>query len=67
MADLQPLLSRDRYTDGEWEFASSGRCGMDVANYPSLEHCREPSAPKSFYRFCTEHDDDARWCPTYGN
>jgi len=63
---LQPLLSRDRYSDEEWELASSGRCGMDVANYPRLEHCEKPSDPKSFYRFCPDHDEDAREYPTYG-
>lgn len=66
MCDLQPLLARDRYSDEEWELVSSGRCGMDVANYPQLEHCGRPSDPDSFYRFCTEHDEDARAYPTYG-
>lgn len=66
MSPLQPLLARDRYTDEEWEYASSGRCGMDVANYPRLEHCGQPSDPRSFYRMCTEHDEDARYDPTYG-
>lgn len=66
MRDLYPLLARNRYTDVEWEYASSGRCGMDVANYPSLEHCGRPSDPGSFYRFCSEHDRDAREYPFYG-
>lgn len=63
---LQPLLARDRYSDEEWGLASAGLCGMDVANYPDLEHCRELSSSGSFYRFCAEHDEEARSYPTYG-
>lgn len=66
-ADLQPLLDRNRYTDEEWKYASSGRCGWVVATYPSLQHCNQPSDPDSFYRYCTEHDREARDdTPNYG-
>jgi hypothetical protein len=66
MSELKPLLDRDRYSDEEWEYASSGRCGWYVANYPGDEWCEKPSDPKSYYRYCTEHDDEAREHPTYG-
>jgi hypothetical protein len=39
MTDLQPLLDRSRYTDEEWEYASSGRCDWETATYPRLERC----------------------------
>ena len=61
-----PLLSRDRYSDEEWAYASSGRCGWYTANYPGDAWCGASSSQKSFYRFCEEHDDDAREHPTYG-
>jgi hypothetical protein len=57
---LQPLLSRDRYSDEEWEYALSGRCGRYTANYPADAWCGEPSSPVSFYRWCDEHDQEAR-------
>jgi hypothetical protein len=57
---LQPLLARDRYTDEEWAYASAGRCDWVVATYPGLERCGEPSSPDSFYRWCPEHDQEAR-------
>lgn len=60
MPDLQPLLSRDRYTDEEWEYASAGRCDVLTANYPGMEWCGKPADPDSFYRWCTEHDWEAR-------
>lgn len=58
--DLQPLLARDRYTDEEWELSSAGLCDAYVANYPRDEWCGAPSSPKSFYRWCEEHDQEAR-------
>jgi hypothetical protein len=65
--NLQPLLDRSRYTDEEWEYASSGRCDWEVATYPRLERCGKPSDPDSFYRYCTAHDRMARDCsPNYG-
>lgn len=60
MSDLFPLLARDRYTDEEWELASSGRCSQNTASYPRLTWCGEASDPNSFYRWCAEHDADAR-------
>lgn len=66
MTSLQPLLARDRYSDEEWKYATSGRCGWYTANYPADEWCEQPSSPRSFYRFCEEHDADAREHPTYG-
>jgi len=60
VSNLQPLLSRNRYTDEEWALAVAGRCGWNTANYPRLEWCGQPSDPNSFYRFCTEHDQQAR-------
>jgi hypothetical protein len=66
MSDLQPLLDRSRYTDEEWEYASSGRCDWEVATYPSLERCGQPSSPDSVYRYCAEHDEDAREQGGYG-
>jgi hypothetical protein len=60
MVELMPLLDRSRYTDEEWEYASSGRCDWEVATYPRLERCGKPSSPKSFYRWCDEHDQERR-------
>lgn len=60
MSDLQPLLSRDRYTDEEWEYATSGRCGWADAQFQHLQCCGDPSNPNSTYRYCTFHDDVAR-------
>lgn len=60
MSALYPLLDRGRYTDEEWALASAGLCGWLTANYPGLEWCGEPSDPGSFYRYCAEHDADAR-------
>jgi hypothetical protein len=59
-ADLQPLLDRGRYTDEEWALSSAGLCGYLTATYPRLEWCEQPSDPASHYRYCTEHDQDAR-------
>jgi hypothetical protein len=61
-----PLLSRDRYTDDEWQYATSGRC--DWAEWPDqhIHRCGLPSDPNSHYRYCKEHDDEARDDPTYG-
>jgi hypothetical protein len=65
--DLQPLLDRNRYTDEEWAYASAGRCDWEVANYPRPERCGQPSSPNSFYRYCDDHDRQARDCsPNYG-
>lgn len=66
MTDLQPLLDRNRYSDEEWEYASSGRCDWEIANYPNLQRCGKSSDPGSFYRYCTEHDEDAQESPGYG-
>lgn len=66
MTALQPLLDRSRYSEEEWEYASAGICDWETANYPGLERCGEPSDPASFYRYCREHDQDARERPTYG-
>lgn len=64
---LQPLLARNRYSDEEWEYASAGRCDwVTAADYHRHERCGEPSDPDSFYRYCAEHDEDARDDPTYG-
>jgi hypothetical protein len=60
MTALQPLLARNRYSDEEWALANAGRCNYDVQNYPRMERCGRPSSPKSFYRFCDEHDQEAR-------
>lgn len=67
--NLQPLLARSRYTDEEWALASAGRCDWNTATYPRLTHCGQPSDPGSFYRFCSDHDREARdESPhTYGN
>ena len=66
MTALQPLVDRSRYTDEEWEYASSGRCDWETATYPHLTRCGEPSDPDSFYRYCDEHDEEARESPGYG-
>ncbi len=50
MSELMPLLARNRYSDEEWEYASSGRCDWETANYPRLQRCGVASDPKSFYR-----------------
>jgi len=61
VTNLQPLLSRDRYTDEEWGLTSAGRCSWNTAfGTPSLTYCRKPSDPRSAYRFCTDHDFDIR-------
>lgn len=60
MSDLQPLLDRSRYSDEEWEYASSGRCDWETANYPRLRRCGKPSSSASFYRYCNDHDRAAR-------
>lgn len=57
---LQPLLDRSRYSDEEWAYAKAGKCGWYVANYPRDEWCEKPSSPKSFYRYCEDHDRCAR-------
>lgn len=69
MTDLQPLLARDRYTDAEWELSSAGLCDevTEFGVYPGrVEHCGYPASPDSFYRLCAEHDEEARYNPTYG-
>jgi hypothetical protein len=58
--NLRPLLDRNRYTDEEWAYASTGRCDWGVATYPTLARCGQPSDPDSFYRWCTGHDRQAR-------
>lgn len=60
VSNLQPLLARNRYTDEEWALSSTGRCDWLTATYPRMEWCGQPSDPNSFYRWCTEHDRDAR-------
>jgi hypothetical protein len=61
MPDLQPMLARSRYSDEEWEFASSGRCDREVelGMHPRVVRCGEPSSPASFYRWCARHDREA--------
>lgn len=66
---LQPMLDRGRYSDEEWEYASSGRCDWVIESgmWPGrVVRCGEPSDPGSFYRYCTEHDEDAQDDPAYG-
>jgi hypothetical protein len=65
MSDLQPLLARSRYSDKEWHLASAGLCDWNTANYPRMEWCEKPSDPNSFYRWCTEHDQQVRDEDTY--
>lgn len=62
MTNLQPLLSRDRYTDEEWQYASAGICDWitESGMGPYIKRCGAPSSPNSFYRWCAEHDDEAR-------
>lgn len=60
MAKLMPLLARSRYTDEEWALSRAGRCDWPTAYYPKPQLCGRPSAPKSFYRWCAEHDEVAR-------
>jgi hypothetical protein len=60
MTALQPLLDRGRYSDEEWKFASSGRCDWETANYPRVQRCGAASDPNSFYRWCTDHDEQGR-------
>lgn len=70
MSALRPLLDRDRYTDDEWALASAGRCDWitESGAWVRIARCGKPSDPGSFYRFCPEHDCDARglWGTTYG-
>jgi hypothetical protein len=66
VSDLQPLLARDRYTDVEWEYASSGRCNWSDAQYQHLQWCGKPSDPNSPYRLCTFHDGCAQDYSGYG-
>lgn len=67
MPDLQPLLSRIRYDDEEWELASAGRCARLIPWPPGIgTWCGEPSDPDSFYRWCAEHDQEAREVNPYG-
>ncbi len=62
MPELQPLLDRGRYTDEEWELSSAGLCDtvIEYGNGRGVVHCGQPASPLSFYRWCTEHDQDAR-------
>ncbi|MFI5895645.1 hypothetical protein ACIA5D_36675 [Actinoplanes sp. NPDC051513] len=63
MPELQPMLARSRYCDEEWEYASSGSCDreLECGIYPGrIVRCGQPSSPNSFYRWCDEHDRDAR-------
>ncbi len=63
MTTLQPLLSRNRYTDEEWQYASSGRCDRETeyGMWPgTIKRCGKPSSPDSFYRWCDNHDRQAR-------
>ena len=61
MTMLQPLLSRDRYTDEEWAPSSASRCDWITATYPRPVWCGKPSDPNSFYRWCSEHDQESRY------
>lgn len=60
--DLMPLLARDRYSDEEWKYASSGRCDWvtESGMTPWIKRCGKPSSPDSFYRWCAGHDREAR-------
>lgn len=63
MTALRPLLARGRYTDDEWEYASSGRCDRETEYgmfAGRIVRCGKPSSPESVYRWCDEHDTDAR-------
>lgn len=67
--NLQPLLTRNRYTDKEWALASAGLCDRFVESDTvagRAVRCEQPSDPGSFYRFCAECDDRARELPRYG-
>jgi hypothetical protein len=58
-----PLLSRDRYSDDEWEYASSGRCDTvtEYGMHPGrIVRCGKPSSPDSYYRWCEDCDAEAR-------
>jgi hypothetical protein len=60
--DLYPLLDRDRYNDDEWALASAGLCDwvIEYGMYPGrVVHCGQPADPGSFYRWCTDHDEQA--------
>lgn len=62
MVALYPLLDRGRYTDEEWELASAEMCNW-VSQFGfrgRWVHCGQPSDPESFYRWCAEHDMQAR-------
>jgi hypothetical protein len=63
VSSLYPLLARDRYCDEEWEYATSGRCDREVeyGNGRGIIRCGLPSSPASFYRWCDEHDLEARY------
>ncbi len=68
MGALRPLLARNRYTDEEWAYASSGHCDWEaeLGMHPRIVRCGKPSSPDSFYRYCTDHDEQARESPRYG-
>jgi hypothetical protein len=60
-ADLWPLLDRDRYTDEEWELSSAGLCDVVTDDtYGTITRCGAPSSPASAYRWCDDHDRQAR-------
>lgn len=61
-ANFQPLLARDRYSDEEWQYASSGLCDRETefGMHPRIVRCGKPSSPDSFYRWCADHDREAR-------
>ncbi len=58
--NLQPLLARDRYTETEWQHATSGRCGWEEAISLQPNCCGKPSDPESFFRYCTFHNNVVR-------
>ena len=63
VSDLQPLLSRNRYSDEEWKYAKAGLCDREVEYgmyMGRIVRCGKPSSPTSFYRWCTECDEEAR-------
>jgi len=65
--DLQPLLARERYSDEEWKLSSAGLCDVVIESGmgPYVKYCEQPSDANSFYRWCTEHDQEARDTDVY--
>lgn len=62
MSELQPLLPPDRYSSKGWAFAVAGTCNwcVEPPNTYGGVLCGKPSSPTSFYRYCADHDREAR-------